>query len=739
MQELKNPEAEATAHRAQAMDTQPNDSALAFALQLAESGLPVFPCREDKSPRTARGFHDASTDPTTIRGWWSRWPGALIGVPTGPVTDLLVIDIDPGGADWHSEHAADLACGRVHRTQRGHHLLYRHVNGVKCSAGKIAPGVDVRTDGGYVIWWPAHGLEAVGDLDDIGEAPAWLLEKLRDQKQHQSAIQATGDTIPEQTRNTTLTSLAGSMRRRGLSAEEIAPALHAINEARCRPPLDRADVDRIAASVGQYPPASEQAPAYTDAGNAQRLVAAHGEDLRYVPELGWMAWDGTQWARDELLARRKAIETARAIYNEAAALESTDDQKAAAAWAKQSQQAGRVQAALWLAQPDLAAPVDAFDRDPWIFPAINGVIDLRTGDLHPHRREYMNTRATAVYFDATALCPTWETFLARVLPDAEVRTLVQRLAGYSLTGATSEQVLAFLYGTGRNGKSVFLETLAALAGDYHTPTRIETLSAGRGAGIPNDVAALAGARLVTVSETPEGARLNESLVKDLTGGDTITARFLRREYFQFQPQFKLWIRGNHKPQIRGTDDGIWRRLLLIPFTVQIPERDVDPKLPERLRDELPGILAWAVRGCLDWQTNGLQPPEAVKAAVSTYRTEMDMLGEFIESCCVTDPAEEAPAAALYGRYREWATSNGHQPVSSMRFGLALGERGFSKIKSGTVRWRGIALSGHLDTLDTSPSSSDSRARDPVNAGIVSELSNCPQCDGEGCPWCGGGA
>ncbi|HSH30848.1 MAG TPA: bifunctional DNA primase/polymerase [Thiohalobacter sp.] len=285
MQELKNPAAEATAHRAQAMDTQANDSAAEYALQLAEAGFPVFPCRRDKSPWTARGFHDASTDPDAIREWWRRWPDALIGIPTGPTSDLLVIDIDPDGADWYSEHAAELAAGRVHKTKRGHHLLYRHVDGVRCSAGRIAPGVDVRSDGGYIVWWPAHGLEAVGGLDDVSDAPAWLLDLLREPaaKPGQAAAQAAGDTIPEGRRDDTLASLAGSMRRRGLSAEEIAPTLHAINESRCRPPLDRADVDRIAASVGRYPAQDTQARPVVQLTSLAESVDAAAGILSHAP------------------------------------------------------------------------------------------------------------------------------------------------------------------------------------------------------------------------------------------------------------------------------------------------------------------------------------------------------------------------------------------------------------------------------------------------------------------------
>lgn len=448
----------------------------------------------------------------------------------------------------------------------------------------------------------------------------------------------------------------------------------------------------------------------TDVGNAQRLIDRYGHDLRFVQELGWLCWDGKVWQRDELIARKKMISTSRAIYAEAANIADRGEQNAAAEWAKKSQQAQRIQAALYLAQPDLAAKTDDFDRTPWFISASNGYIDLRTGELFSHAREHLNTRLIPVDFDPLASCPVWDAFLERVQPELEMRQFLQRAIGYSLTGDTSEQCLFFLYGMGRNGKSVVIETLAELMGTYHTATRIESLSGKGGGGIPNDIAALAGARYVTVSETPEGARLNESLVKDLTGGDTITARFLRHEFFSFRPQFKLWVRGNHKPQIRGTDDGIWRRLMLIPFTVQIPESEVDASLPERLRGELPGILSWALKGCKDWQLNGLQPPQSVKDALAEYRQEMDILGDFISGCCVLGENATAESTALYNRYRKWCGMAGHQPVSQMRFGLSLGERGFIKNKSGTIRWNGIGLAGV----------------------------ECVMCSGDGCEWCLGG-
>lgn len=708
------------------------------ALAYAARGWPVFPCKPgEKTPLTDHGFKDASTDTSQITAWWTQWPSANVGIATGAASGLIVFDFDVKSGQPGTE--------TFHELQRGHgqlltltsktpsggwHLLFEHPGGdVKNRAG-LLPGLDIRGDGGYIV---APGSStAVGAytwLNDFAPAPlpAGLLKLLNSKTKANGATkffdrESVLDGVHEGQRDDTLYRYVCSLQAKGNTQAE-AEALVRQAAANCKPEFPEADaLEKVRRVYQTYPDTS--AIELTDAGNAERLVAKHGDNLRYVPEWGWLSWDGARWARDELLARKLAIQAAKDIHIEAAKAGNADDQKSIAAWARKSQQAQRVQASLWLAQPAVVAKTDEFDRQTLLLPVLNGTLDLRTGRLHPHNRDHMTTRLAPVIYEPSAKCPTWQRFLERIQPDPTVRDFLQRLAGYSLTGSTAEQALAFLYGTGRNGKSVFIETLAAMLGDYHTSTRIETLAAKQ-SGIPNDVAALAGARLVSVSETPEGVRLNESLLKDLTGGDTISARFLRCEFFQFQPQFKLLVRGNHKPQIRGTDDGIWRRLLLVPFSVQIPLTEVDAALPAKLLDELPGIMAWAVQGCLQWQKIGLGAPDCVLAAGREYRADMDLLGEFISDRCVVAASAQAPAASLYGEYKSWAEHNGHQAVSATRFGLALSERGYRKEKRGTIQWLGIGLSGQLDGLDTSPSSTDSRAHNPGYANIPSKPSDHP--------------
>ncbi len=340
----------------------------------------------------------------------------------------------------------------------------------------------------------------------------------------------------------------------------------------------------------------------------------------------------------------------------------------------------------------IAVTPSAFDRDPWLLNVANGTLDLRSGVLRPADRADRLTKLAPVAYDPAARCPTWLTFLDRVLDGkAEVIAFLQRAVGYSLTGDISEHCLFLLFGTGRNGKSTFLETLSATLGDYAMTTPTDTLLVRREGGIPNDLARLPGARLVSASESEAGRNLAEALVKQLTGGDTISARFLQAEFFDFKPSFKLWFRTNHKPTIKGTDDGIWSRIKLIPFTQRIPDSEMDKRLPERLVAELPGILTWAIDGCLAWQREGLGTPTAVAQATAEYRGEMDVLATFLADCCEVGPDHRCTAKELYGAYTRWAEESGERVASQKAFGLRLAERGFVSARAhGGVRlWAGL--------------------------------------------------
>ena len=436
----------------------------------------------------------------------------------------------------------------------------------------------------------------------------------------------------------------------------------------------------------------------SDLGNARRLVALHGQDLRYCHlSKKWFVWTGKIWAIDTTgEGIRRAKLTVAEIYREAAAA-GEKAREAIAKFALRSEHDQRIRGMIRLAESEPGIPItpDQLDADPWLLNCQNGTIDLKTGKLRPHDQRDLITRMATAEFDPAATCPGWDQFLAQIQKtNDDVISFIQRALGYSLTGDCREQCLFILWGGGANGKSTLIGTISSILAKYAMQTPTETLLAKRQGEIPNDIARLNGPRFVTALEVSQGRRLAESLVKQLTGQDTISARFLFGEYFDFKPQFKLFLATNHKPIVRDTSLAMWRRIRLVPFTVTISEDDQDKDLPAALLAEAPGILAWMVRGCLSWQHGGLGTPDEVIQATGDYQQEMDVIGDFILECCNTGPGASATAKELYQAYGGWAESNGEKrPLSQRAFGMSLTERGFDR-KPGTGNismWWGIGL------------------------------------------------
>lgn len=447
----------------------------------------------------------------------------------------------------------------------------------------------------------------------------------------------------------------------------------------------------------------------TDLGNARRLVRHFGERMRFAHEWRkWLVYADGRWRIDgsgEI--ERMAKETVMRIYAEAIGAATDADRQELAKWAARSESEARIRAAVELASSEPGVPIQSqdLDSDPRLLNVANGTLELRTGRLREHRPADLITKQTPVPYDRDATCPQWVRFLRRILADnGELLGFLQRAVGYSLTGETIEQVLFILWGLGNNGKSVFLDVLRSLLGDYGRAADFATFLEWHSEGARSDVARLQGARFVPAIETGDGQRLAEGLVKKLTGGDVITARFLYAEHFEFQPTFKLWLATNHKPTIRGTDHAMWRRIRLVPFTVTIPEEERDLQLAEKLRAELPGILNWAIEGCLTWQRDGLGVPPAIRAATEAYRSEMDVLGGFLEECCEMGPSYKSFAAALYETYRRWCERSGERALPQRGFGRALQERALIRVKStgGVMAWFGLRLVEIVDGVDALP-------------------------------------
>lgn len=439
----------------------------------------------------------------------------------------------------------------------------------------------------------------------------------------------------------------------------------------------------------------------TDTGNARLMVQGHGQDIRFSNVAkgdGWYVWDGAKWVFDDKCkAEQWAKQIAETHWDKVTELQEQNPNpdketekiiNGYRSHAKRTECKAGIQGTLFAlrSEPNIAVSAYQWDSDPWRMTAKNISINLKTADTYTHKRTDFSTKQAGAGMEVSAGCPNWTKFLSEIMATADkverpqLVSYLQRLCGYCLTGSTKEQIFCILWGKGSNGKSTFIEVLRHVMGDYAKTTRPETIMAKDRSAIPNDIAALAGARLITTSETNKGTRLNEGLVKELTGGDTISARFLNKEFFDFNPVFKLMLLTNNRPIIKGTDEGIWRRIHLVPFEAHFSKEDgnIDKDLKEKLLTESDAILAWMVAGVALWLAEGLNPPAEVLSAVDAYRKESDILAEFIEENTIKSPESTIPKADLYRTYTAWCETNGEHPMKQRTLTAALEERGWQE-------------------------------------------------------------
>ncbi|MCH8909463.1 MAG: hypothetical protein IH867_01865 [Chloroflexi bacterium] len=438
---------------------------------------------------------------------------------------------------------------------------------------------------------------------------------------------------------------------------------------------------------------------HTDSGNATRLIDNFGEDLRYCHQWGkWLVWDGMRFKPDEADAITRKAMAANKIFADIAEEFIEDYERAVEIrkWARTSESSAKLDAAIKVAKSDPRVVVspDDLDSNPWALNVRNGTVNLRTGLLERHDRKALQTKLAEVNFAENARAPKWEQFLKVVTKgNKELESFLQQLVGYSLTGSVEQEIFMLLLGDGQNGKSKFVETIRFVLGDYAQQADFSSFLASDSDRVRNDIARMKGARFISASEPNQGRNLDESLMKQLTGGDRITARYLHREFFEFDPTRKLWLVANHMPGIEGTDDGIWRRIVVLPFSVTIPESERDTKLLGKLVAESSGILNWAIQGCLDWQRNGLVVPDIVRGAIGGYRAEMDSMQRFIVEMCETDPKAEVLVSDLYSAYHSWAEAESLRPKTTKQFATSLKAKGFPSARgTGGVRMRqGLSL------------------------------------------------
>lgn len=533
-------------------------------------------------------------------------------------------------------------------------------------------------------------------------------------RQNQSPLAIVSKAIPEGTRNETLTKVAGQMRSRGLNENELIAKLLELNQERCIPPLPTCEVLSIANSINRYTPsinAHDLTESLTDTGNAERFAKRYCDTVKYVPDWGrFIVFNGHYWQVDltnKIMEFAKHV--ARDIYLDGNAVDDLKLRHDLAKHSMKSQQLQRLNAMIELAKSieSMIITSGRLNADDMLLCIKNGVVDLRDGTFRGGRREDFITQIAPVTFDPDARCPRFLQFLDETFVGESASTMqghvssaerkelidyVQKLLSYCLTGKTGEQCLFFAYGTGANGKTTLVNLLLALLGsDYALQTPMDTLMVkSGGTSSSNHLARLQNVRFVASTEVEDGARMSESLIKQMTGGDRIAARFLYKEFVEFTPKFKLFIAGNHKPVIKGDDLGIWRRIHLVPFEITVSSDKRDSTLPEQLRAELSGIFNWLIDGCIKWQKSNLHKPSIVEKAIQEYKDEMDTLGQWVSDCCEIGEAKKTGSGAAYESYRCWASDNGFQAICSTNFYRKLSDRFEKKRSSAGNYYHGVS-------------------------------------------------
>ena len=660
-------------------------------------GHPVsaFFVRRKKPLAGTHGFHDATDDPAKLRRLAATCRAADgIAIATGRDADVLVFDVDDAsGEDLLRRLARKLgvalpdtleACSRPRHRQ----LFFRYPKGleigrvIKVQHEGVRHGLDVLGNGGYVVLPPSvHPKTRQAYRWIHRRVPAELPKKWRAWLRTLGARDARHgwaarlpDVVTEGERDTLLTSLAGSARRRGASEEGILALLQVENDLRVSPPLPDQDLVKIARSVARYKPLPfDFREQINDINLARRFAALEQQSLRYVPAWkAWRLWDGRHWAPDVTFEATRRVEAmVRGLLDQIGSIPKLEDRDTCFKALNRYTNRSKIDDVLAMArsQQRLVVAPDAIDTDPWLFNVQNGTLDLRTGTLREHDPRDLITKLAPVVFDSKASAPQWQAFLARIFRhDTDMLNFVQRGVGYTLIGEPLEHVLFFCYGGGANGKTTFLETLLDLFGDYGVMIEFATLLHHRNPNSDSrDLPRLHKARFAAANETPTNARWDERIVKMLTGGDTLGGRWLYQERFQFRPTHTLWCRANDQPASQDLSDAFWRRLKLMPFKVRIPDAEQTKDLHAQLRAELPGILNWALAGCLAYQRDGLQAPKVVERATANYRADQNSVSDFIAACCVVQRTAWTPTSELYAVFREWwATTHGPRYVPSDR-------------------------------------------------------------------------
>jgi len=682
------------------------------AERLAALGIRLLPQGRNKKPAIKDWPTLATTDIAQIERWSVEFPSVNFAALCGEASGILVVDIDVKGTangllSWaeFSQNGSTPTLTTA-TPSGGKHLYFGWDERLDFTKFELLSGVEVvgnrqcvTVPGSFYSTGAEYRLESDAEIQP---APEWLVlaivekqaEKRSKKKRdnfHLGMLPRESGAIPEGERHGELLRIAGALRRGGADESALVASLLVENE-RCQPPFDTETIASLAKDVSErYDPAP--APFFrADVGNADRLIAEHGENIRFCYQVNrWYIWNGASWKPDEnQRVNAKAEQTVRAMYRRAINIADPKEAKTEASWAISSLARQKLDAMVSISKYKAPVEFELLDADSMLLGAQNGYIDLSTGDLlDPDRSRYV-TKLVPVDYDPNATAPRWCQFLSEVFDgEKAVIDFVQRCIGYALTGDTREQCFFLLHGRGRNGKSTLLEVLLELMGPYGRQTQPQTIMAARfdDVGPTPELAALAGARFLTTVETQENKRLNESLVKQLSGSESVSARRLYADVVTFKPQFKLFLATNYLPEIHDHSDAMWRRIRLIPFRVKFEGQADDKSLRAKLLAELEGILAWAVEGCLKWQAEGLEAPVEVVNATADYRVSQDPLGDFVDAVIEIASGIPTTKAELYNAYERWCKSNGENAVSQRKLSMELQGRGWTEKRLGESRTR----------------------------------------------------
>lgn len=696
-----------------------NDTQRIDVNDLLNRGFSIIPV-EARGKRPACAWKEFQTRRATtdeVKRWFGPESNHNVGIVTGEISGVVVVDCDSADAvAWADAHLPRTPMAT--RTAKGEHRFFRHPGGevqsrVRITTNKARAAVDVRADGGYVvgpgsIHETGTVYERLGDWPQIATLPvfdvAWLEPDSanRDSQtpptegDHGRGGQAAAIPrhVPDGRRNHTLFLEGARLRRLAWTESEICKSLLVLNQERCRPPLNESEIQHIASSVARYEPEQKDFP-LTDTGNAEFFAGIQSGLVRYDHgRRAWFEFDD-HWTRDPIEhVDHLALNAIRARQATALKIDDADRRKAALRFTTGSESRARRESLIRLARqlPDLAVSGDDWDTEDLLLGVGNGVVDLETGELRCGRPEDNITRVSPVDFDPSAKCPRWRRFIQEIFSgEQDLVDYIQRVLGYALTGQTTEQVFWILWGEGANGKSTLMECFMnhVLGQDYAWTMPFPT-SGWTNAMSEYQKASLVGQRLVAASEVAHGGQLNEELIKSLTGGDTINARHPYGRPFQFAPKAKIFLRVNDKPAIRDESHGMWRRVKLVPFTRTF---GVDTTLADTLASEASGILTWAVRGCLNWQRDGLGHPGVVDEATSEYQHDSDTLSRFVDECCLLGDEHKVGAQDLYRGYQSWCRESDIPPVDQFTqkaFGTRLRQR-FRAKDGRTVTYWGLGL------------------------------------------------